>query len=367
MSLISKPPRTRRSTNRVTMDDVAARARVSPSSVSLFLRNPEAVSPRLAASIQQAIDLLGYVPNRLAGSLAAAHTQAIGVVVPSLSNAFFSATVSAMQRVFDQHGYQLLLGATDYAPGREAHLVRAFLSWSPTALIVTGCRHDDATRTLLRGARVPVAQMWELGGEPFDLQVGFSHDAAGAAIARHLLEASARRVAFIGARMSSDLRAQQRCDGFCRTMGHGGIDVEVEDMPASASPHMGAQALAQILLRMPDVDTLACSNDVLALGALFEAQRRGIAVPEQLRVAGFGDLPFSAECVPPLTTVQPHATEIGTRIAQELMPRLAESHVVRTPHVVDVGFDVVIRASTQRVGVGTDARVDGWSDGSAST
>jgi LacI family gluconate utilization system Gnt-I transcriptional repressor len=333
------------------MDDVAARARVSPSSVSLFLRNPEAVSPRIAPRIKQAIDVLGYVPNLLAGSLAAARTRAIGVVVPSLGNAFFSETVAAMQKEFDRHGYQLLLGATDYDAARETELVRTFLSWSPTALVITGCRHDDATRMLLRQARAPVAEMWELGGEPFDLQVGFSHRAVGETLAAHLYELGARRIAFAGARMSSDLRARQRCDGLRDWLARKGVDVFVVDLQSGASPTSGGEALGAALDGMPDVQAIACSNDVMALGVLFEAQRRGIDVPEQLAVTGFGDLPFSQVCVPPLTTIQPHAASIGLRIAKELLLQLDapadDTAGAQEPRVVDVGFQLVTRQSSR--------------------
>jgi LacI family gluconate utilization system Gnt-I transcriptional repressor len=329
------------------MGDVAARARVSASSVSLYLRNPDAVSPRIAPRIKQAIDVLGYVPNLLAGSLAAARTRAIGVVVPSLGNAFFSATVAAMQEEFDRHGYQLLLGATNYQPEREADLVRTFLSWSPTALVVTGCRHDDETRALLRTARAPVAEMWELSDQPFDLQVGFSHYAVGETVARHMLEIGARRVAFVGARMDNDVRAQQRCKGFCQEMSRSGIKVHVEDVPGDALPKTGAVALTKILSSMPEVDAVACSNDVIALGVIFEAQRRGLSIPARLRITGFGDLPFSEECVPPLTTIQPRAAEIGVRIAQELMERTESPETEKEPRIVDVGFELLVRGSTQ--------------------
>ncbi|MFX5999126.1 hypothetical protein ABTF05_22355, partial [Acinetobacter baumannii] len=81
-------------------------------------------------------------------------------------------TVAALQKEFDRHDYQLLLGATEYDLERETELVRTFLSWSPTALVVTGCHHNEATRTLLRMADTPVAEMWEIGEEPFHLQVG---------------------------------------------------------------------------------------------------------------------------------------------------------------------------------------------------
>jgi len=191
--------------------------------------------------------------------------------------------------------------------------------------------------------------MWELGEQPFDLQVGFSHYEAGEAVARHMLDIGAKRAAFIGARMTSDVRARQRCEGFSRAMLKAGIDVHVEDVPGDASPKAGSHALTEILQRMPDIDAIACSNDVIALGVLFEAQRRGLPVPQRLRVAGFGDLPFSEECVPPLTTIQPRATQIGLRIAQELMERAEQPSDETEPRIVDVGFELVVRESTQSV------------------
>jgi LacI family gluconate utilization system Gnt-I transcriptional repressor len=217
--------------------------------------------------------------------------------------------------------------------------------------VITGCRHDDATRMLLRQARAPVAEMWELGGEPFDLQVGFSHRAVGETLAAHLYELGARRIAFAGARMSSDLRARQRCDGLRDWLARKGVDVFVVDLQSGASPTSGGEALGAALDGMPDVQAIACSNDVMALGVLFEAQRRGIDVPEQLAVTGFGDLPFSQVCVPPLTTIQPHAASIGLRIAKELLLQLDapadDTAGAQEPRVVDVGFQLVTRQSSR--------------------
>lgn len=346
--------RSRRGTNRVTMEDVAARAKVSASSVSLYLRNPEAVSPRLSPRIKRAIDTLGYVPNKLAGSLAAARTRAIGVIVPSLGNAFFTETVTALQREFDRHDYQLLLGATEYDMDRETELVRTFLSWSPTALVVTGCSHNEATRTLLRMADAPVAEMWEIGEEPFHLQVGFSHAAAGEALAAHLHGLGVTQIAFVGARMQADRRAGQRRDGFCQWLARHGIEALVIDTGQDVSPAAGGQALRQALSARPGLQAVACANDVLALGVLFEAQHAGLRVPEQIAVTGFGNLPFSQVCVPPLTTVQPHAREIGLRVAQELLAQLqapedqtaASDAASARPRVVDVGFELIVRSSS---------------------
>ena len=127
--------RFRRNTQRVTMTDVAKLANVSASTVSLYLRRPEEVSEALGRRIHDAIDTLGYVPNLMAGALAAAKTQVIGVVVPSMVNSMFASTVSRMQLALGRCGYQLLLGNSEYSKDQEESLVRTFMSWSPSRVM----------------------------------------------------------------------------------------------------------------------------------------------------------------------------------------------------------------------------------------
>jgi len=344
--------RTRRGTNRLTMQDVARHAGVSASSVSLYFREPDAVSPRLAARIRRAVDELGYVPNLLAGSLAAARSRAIAVVVPSLTNAFFSATVNAMQERLDEAGYQLLLGSSEYSLAREARLVETFLSWSPAAVVLTGREHTPRVRRMLKASGVPVCEMWELGGRGLGLQVGFSHRSVGEALARHLREQGRSRPAFIGARMDLDRRAAQRAQGFADHLeAHAGRRPAILDVPETAGPAAGARACAALLTDDPSLDAICCSNDALALGVLFEAQRRGIRLPQDLALAGFGDLPYCAQAVPPITTVRPPSREIGVQAVERLLQCLDDP--ARARGAIDLGFTLEVRESTRRHGPGT--------------
>ncbi|MDF0606676.1 LacI family DNA-binding transcriptional regulator [Neisseriaceae bacterium TC5R-5] len=337
----------RRGTERVTMEEVARYAQVSASSVSLFLRHPERVSAKLAPRIAAAIKDLNYVPNLLAGSLAAAHTRAVAVIVPSLANAFFAATVSAMQRVLEQNGYQLLLGDSGYDIRKEQELAQTFLAWSPAALVLTGLHHSAACRQLLTQARLPVAEMWELGPQPFDLQVGFSHRAVGETLARHLYLRGRRRLAFVGAKLGQDYRAAQRAQG-CRDFLQQ-VDAEpllVIDLPDAATPVGGAMALRELLAQHQQVDGICCSNDVLALGMLFEAQRLGIEIPRQLAVVGFGDLPYAQVAQPGLTTARPPSAAIGEKVIEHLLTQVAATEVHRQAVQLDLGFELIERASS---------------------
>jgi LacI family transcriptional regulator, gluconate utilization system Gnt-I transcriptional repressor len=338
--------RARRSTQRVTMTDVAKLSGVSASTVSLYLRKPDEVSAQLGQRIQGAIDTLGYVPNLMAGALAAARTRVIGVVVPSMVNATFSLTVHTMQHRLGREGYQLLLGHSDYSEAEEEAVVRTFLSWSPSAMVLTGLHHSRETRRMLSNADVPVVEMWELGSNPLDTLVGFSHQEVGRAQARHLIEAGCRRIAFIGARLSVDDRARQRCIGSEDALrDHLGLrHLRVIDCGTGRMAEAASRAFAELLDDHPETDGIVFSNDMLALGALGEAQRRGIRIPDEIAMIGFGDMDFSNCTLPPLSTIRPPREEIGEAVAQCVLNRInGQAHERR----LDLGFELLARESSR--------------------
>ena len=173
--------------NAATLKHVAERAGVSPITVSRALNKPAMVSADLRERVQLAVDELGYVQNRVAGALASANSPVIPVVVPSLSNAVFVETIQGIQEVVQSAGFQLLLGNTEYDLDREHGWISTFLGWSPPGLILAGTRHQPRTRALIERWGRPVVEIMEVGAKPIDMNVGLSHAAAGAAMARHLV------------------------------------------------------------------------------------------------------------------------------------------------------------------------------------
>lgn len=333
---------------RVTMHEVARLAEVSPSTVSLYLRKPDAVTADTGARIARAVEKLLYVPNLVAGGLAAASSRVVGVIVPSVRNAFFADTVAKLQDALGAEGLQLLLGHSEYSLAQEEALVRAALSWSPAAIVLAGLEHSRNTRQLLLGAQVPVVEIWELGERPIDMAVGFSHQEVGRAATEHLHARGCRHIAFLGARMEQDGRARQRAQGYARFLADRRVAARVLDQPGTASPESGALLLSRALQESPQLDGIVCSNDLIALGALFECQRRGITVPDQLAVIGFGDLPFASQCVPPLTTVRPPGVLIGQRVAELVLRHVRDGDIPERERVVDTAFELIERASSAR-------------------
>ncbi|NMN70859.1 MULTISPECIES: LacI family DNA-binding transcriptional regulator [unclassified Rhizobium] len=338
--------RQRRKMQSVTMMDVAGRADVSPSTVSLYLRKPDAVSAAAGRAIAEAIDALKYVPNLMAGGLAAASSRAVSVIVPSVRNAFFAETVASMQTELGKERLQVMLGHSEYSEREEENLVKMALSWKPAAIVLTGLSHTATTRRLLKDSNVPVVELWELGGEPIDMAVGFYHEQVGSTAATHLVQRGRKRLIYIGARLQEDRRAALRADGFIKAAREAeGVSAEIVEHPAPASAAIGAMLLAEAIKRYPDADAIACSNDHIALGVIFECQRIGIAIPERLSVIGFGDLSFSSACNPALTTIRPPGDLIGTEAARLILEKMNGSSRPKS-HVIDTRFTLLQRQSS---------------------
>jgi LacI family transcriptional regulator, gluconate utilization system Gnt-I transcriptional repressor len=343
----TKPTRARRKMQRVTIMDVAARAELSPSTVSLYFRKPGAVSAAASVSIARAIAALDYVPNLMAGGLAAASSRVASIIVPSVRNAFFAETVAAVQFELGKQRLQVMLGHTEYDEREEEDLVRTALSWAPTAIILTGLAHSAVTRRLLRDSNVPVVEIWELGGQPIDMAVGFHHAQVGSTAASHLVQRGRKRLVFLGARLQEDRRAAQRAQGFIETARSvPDVRAEIIRHPAPAIAEVGAMLLAEALRRFPDVDGIACSNDHIALGAIFECQRLGVAIPGRLSVVGFGDLSFSAACNPSMTTIRPPGDLIGKEAARLIIARIANIDGRTERPVIDTRFSLLHRQSS---------------------
>ena len=335
-------------TRKTTLSDVAALADVSPITVSRALRDPEKVSPDARARITLAIAQLGYVPNPAARALASGRTDVVGVIIPSVSNNVFADVMRGIYDGLQDSPLGVQLGTTRYAPSTEEQLVRVFLSQQPAGLIVAGHDQSPGARALLERAECPVVQIMEVGPQPIDLVVGLSHYQAARDGAQHLLDRGYRAPAFLGAQM--DPRSQRRLAGFrdCLIAAGLGGDDPVVTTPEPSSVSLGCRLFADLIATRPQTDAVLCNNDDLALGVLFEAQRRNIRIPDRLGICGFNDHEMMSAAEPPLTSVATDRYEMGRAAILQIRDRLAGRGQPRG-HAIDLGYRLVPRRSTARV------------------
>ena len=346
--------RPRQSTaRRPTIGDVAKLAGVSRMTVSRVVRSPVLVVDATRERVRRAIADLGYVPDRGAGSLSSRRTGFIALMLPTLTNANFAAVAHGLTEALRPADYDLLIAYTDYSHAEEERQLRNLLARRPEAIVVTGAIHRRATARLLIAADVPVVEVADMPGRPIDHVVGFSNYQAGRCAARHLLGRGYRRPGAIAAAADGDVvdhRGEERMRGFEDELRLAGLplDFVLRRGSAPVSYDHGASCAARLLDAPSQPDAVFAVSDLSAVGFVMECQRRGIAVPDDVAVIGFGDFEIGREINPPLSTVRVDFRALGLRTGALLLELLAAGGEAGEPRIIDVGLDVIERASVGR-------------------
>jgi LacI family gluconate utilization system Gnt-I transcriptional repressor len=331
------------------MQEVAAHAGVSPMTVSRAMRDPAAVSQAMLDRVQAAIHDTGYVANRLAGSLASRRSYVVGLIVPGISNSLYASTAEAIADVLRTRGFHLMIGRSGHDPEAEEEAIGAFLAQRVCGLILHSTLHTARAETLIKAAGVPTVEIGRLTRTPLDMCVSYSGHAAVKAMVMHLGRHGCRRIGFVSLPLRNNERAAERRRGYFAGLKALGFAAEpgwaIEAPPGFAG---GADAIVRLIARDPSIDAIFFAADVMAVGALFECQRRGWAVPGRVALASFDNVDLLSQVVPTITTLSIPREEIGRRSAAMLIDRL-DGHM-SGPAVVDLGFSIVQRESTLRPG-----------------
>jgi LacI family gluconate utilization system Gnt-I transcriptional repressor len=233
-----------------------------------------------------------------------------------------------------------------YSETEEEKAIETLMGYHPEAMIIAGVDQTERSRQLLKNSGLPVVQTMDVSDTPIDLNIGLDHGEAGAAAVRFLHAQGHRKIAHLTAR--GDPRARRRHAGYQRQMDAFGLSTKglVGASPRPSDVAMGGELFAQILEDVPDVSAVFTCNDDLALGTLFECQRRGIRVPGDVAIIGFNDLDFCTATVPALTSVSIERREMGTWAARAILEIIRGGGKRPKQPTVDVGFSIKARGST---------------------
>jgi len=324
-----------------TIDDVAAAARVSTATVSRFFNAPALLSKTTAERVRAAVERTGYVPNMMAGGLASSRSRLVAAVIPTISQSIFSSTIQALTDSLAEVGYTVMLGLTGAADEHVHRQLLSIIGRRPDGVILTGSLLDAAARRQLKATKINTIETWDLPASPIDLVVGLSHQKVGVAVARRALSQN-RRCAFVVS--ANGARALARRNGFSLTMLQGGApEPTTATFSGTTTFGQGRAAIAAHLDGGGRPEIVVCTSDWSAHGVLDELQRRGVRVPDDIAVIGFGDLDFAADLNPALTTVKIDGGIIGRQAAKFLMQR-ARGEKIDNP-IVDIGFSLIVRQS----------------------
>ena len=316
----------KRNNDALRMEDVAAQAGVSPMTVSRALRDPAAVSQAMRDRVQAAVQHTGYVPNGLAGSLSSQRSRVVGLIVPGISNSLYAQMAQAIADVLSQHGLHLLIASSGHDSAAEEAAIAAFLGQRVCALILHSTRHTARATSLVKAAGIPTVEIGQLTRTPLDLCVKLLRfQGMAKAMTMHLGSArclSPDRVCDAAGSADNE-RSVERRRGYRAALKELGLPEDpaiiTEAEPGFAG---GVSAVVQLIERAPELDAIFFAADVMAVGALFECQRRGWAVPDRLAIASFDDVDLLSHVAPTITTLRIPREEIGRRSASMLVARL---------------------------------------------
>ena len=319
VTAVNRPPR-----RPLTLRDVSEASGVSEMTVSRVLRNKGDVSEATRRKVQEAAKRLGYVPNRIAGSLASSRVNLVAVIIPSLKNMVFPEVLSGISEVLEDTDLQPVVGVTDYLPEKEEKVLFEMLSWRPAGVIIAGLEHSEPSRAMLTQAGIPVVEIMDVDGEPIDTAVGISHRRAGRLMAEAIIEAGYSRIGFMGTKMPLDHRARKRFEGFTRTLAKSGIEIVDQDFYSGGSAlAKGREMTEAMLARNPDLDFLYYSNDMIGAGGLLYLLEKGYDIPGRIGLAGFNGVELLEGLPKRLATMDACRREIGQAAARIVAARTA--------------------------------------------
>jgi LacI family transcriptional regulator len=328
------------------MRDVAKHAGVSVATVSHVINDTRYVSPELRQRVLDAIEALDYRPNRIAQALSKRAVPLLALIVPDISNPYWSHVARAVQDLTDEHDYSVIVCSTDGLLKREVRFLRSLSGWI-SGLIVHPYHvtHEHVNRHM--GAAVPVVILGDFltieRHPPNWDYVGGDNQGGAQAAVEHLIGLGHRRIAFILG-PSGTPTGTKRLAGFRRAVELAGHPVD-EDLliPGDYTRDAGRQGIATLLDMESPPTAVFCANDLIALGALETARLRGYRVPQDISIAGFDDIDDAARASPPLTTVRQPPRRLGVVAAETLIERLTG----RTePRRISIDFSLVVREST---------------------
>ncbi len=304
---------------RPTIIDVALRAGVSKSTVSLVLQNSPAVREETRVQVREAMAEIGYVYNRAAANMRMSNAGLIGLVINDLRNPFFTEFATSLQMALSDRGYAVVIANTDENPEVQAKTVGTMVEHGVSAFIISPAYGDlSATFDAILRAGLPAMQVLRRVDPRTDLLPFAGPDYRdGSRIAtRHLLDQGARRIAFVGG-LEGRAVTQERMSGYLEVLNGKGIAPLV--LSGRSSRAFGRDMAHKLARDHPDCDAVLCFNDLVALGMLAGCNALRRQVGDAFKVVGFDDIEEAGEAYPTLTTVRCDVAGFGRAVAATIL------------------------------------------------
>ncbi|RYL95878.1 LacI family transcriptional regulator [Sporolactobacillus sp. THM7-4] len=303
-----------------TIKDIALLAEVSPTTVSRVLNNRGYISRKTREKVNQAMKELNYYPNELARSLYHQHTYFIGLIFPTTSNPFFGELVFHIENICASLGYKILLcNSLDRADKEQSYL--EMLQRNQVDGIIVGA-HNRLPE--YQRMNLPIVAIDRYLSD--DIPVVASDNFNGGKIAtKWLLDQGCRKIIHINGPHELETPANKRRDGYEQMMREAGITPVTYELPESLIYRRCLETVRKLFNDHPETDGIFASDDLIAATVFSEAEKRGLKIPEELKVVGYDGTETVRICLPYLTTIRQPIKEMAEKAVQILIQKI-EGH-----------------------------------------
>lgn len=331
---------------KITIKDVAKLAGVSKATVSRVLNNSKYVSPEVHERVVKVIEETGYKPSSIARSLVSKETKLVGLLIPDVSNPFYSELVKGMVEVANKYNYNILLCNSFFHVDKEVEFLRILLEKEVDGIIFMTNEITDEHREFFEKYHKPTItvnrKFWG-----FDIpNVDIDNFSAAYDATKYLIELNHRRIAIIRAPESDETAGVERFEGYARALKDAGIPLnESLVKEGNFKALSGYKAMKELLNLNNPPTAVFCVNDEMACGAVKCVMEKGLGVPEDISVMGFDDVPLASMFIPSITTIKQPIYEMGA-LSMELMYKMIKGEDVEVKTYV-LPHQLVVRDSTK--------------------
>jgi LacI family transcriptional regulator len=328
----------------VTIHDVARRARVSIATVSHVINETRPVSDELQARVNQAMEELGYQPNRLARGLRRGETYTIGLIVSDIADPFFAEMARCIEDAGFERGYSVILCNSDRRHDKERFYAKLLIEKQVDGVIFGTLGTSTESIRMLQKRNIPLIVV---DREVSDVEVDMVlvDNAQGGWLAtQHLIDLGHRRIGCITGDVAITTFAQ-RVEGYRQALSNADLAIDETLIVYGSVVQDGGHQATHQLLSMDDPPTaIFASIDMLAIGVIQEAATMGRRVPDDLSVIGFDDIALAALFTPPLTTISQPKQDMGSLATEMLLERIVDPNLTARTQLLDTAL--VVRGTT---------------------
>lgn len=309
----------------VNLSQIAEAAGVSKMTVSRVLRNASGFSEATRDKVMREVERYGYLPNRIAASFGAAQASTlIGVCVPSLSDPLVMQALEALDRNFERFGYQMIIGSHNNQKKQEEAWLKNLLEWRPAAVMLSNKYHSKNTVRVLRESAIPVLEFWNLNTSPITMSVGFNEYDSGYQMSQHAILNGYTKASVLLASTDDKAVTPERVEAFKKGFNEtGGSVVHTEILNDKPCFYAGFYGTENLLNHSPNTDMIYYMNDAMAIGGLAWCRRKGLRIPADIGIVGWGGHEAASILPERLTTTTIPVLQIGKLAAEQLARALS--------------------------------------------